>query len=126
MTRHLANQEWDCPKHERTLIAPDADAVLTDSQIEGFTVVPCPLCGGVLKPDVTFFGDNVNVPLVQDCYNRGKDEIYSTVLIFSTVSIYLTVSVLSIFLTVSIFSTVLIFLTILTILCVKYASQTRC
>ena len=52
-------------------MAPDADAVLSDDQIAGFNVVDCPHCGGVLKPDVTFFGDNVNTYLVEDCYNRG-------------------------------------------------------
>lgn len=26
---------------------------------EGFIVPPCPKCGGILKPDVVFFGDGV-------------------------------------------------------------------
>lgn len=36
--------------------APDADAVI--SRTAGFRVPDCPVCGGVLKPDVVFFGEN--------------------------------------------------------------------
>ncbi|GGC95235.1 NAD-dependent protein deacetylase [Tersicoccus solisilvae] len=38
-------------------VAPDADAVIESTA--DFVVAPCPVCGGVLKPDVTFFGENV-------------------------------------------------------------------
>ena len=31
-------------------------------------MVGCLGCGGVLKPDVVFFGENVPRPRVQDCY----------------------------------------------------------
>jgi NAD-dependent SIR2 family protein deacetylase len=37
--------------------APDGDAVL--EQVTGFVLAPCDRCGGVLKPDVVFFGENV-------------------------------------------------------------------
>ncbi len=37
-------------------IAPDGDAVLEPGR--GFRVVGCARCGGVLKPDVVFFGEN--------------------------------------------------------------------
>lgn len=37
--------------------APDADAVLTET--ESFRVAPCPVCGGILRADVVFFGDSV-------------------------------------------------------------------
>ncbi|HST72324.1 MAG TPA: NAD-dependent protein deacetylase [Kocuria rosea] len=36
--------------------APDADAVIP--RTAGFRVPDCPVCGGVLKPDVVFFGEN--------------------------------------------------------------------
>ncbi|WP_115526796.1 MULTISPECIES: NAD-dependent protein deacetylase [Xanthomonas] len=39
--------------------APDGDADLDDVAFETFVVPPCPMCGGVLKPDVVFFGENV-------------------------------------------------------------------
>jgi NAD-dependent SIR2 family protein deacetylase len=37
--------------------APDGDAVL--ASVEGFRLAACTGCGGVLKPDVVFFGENV-------------------------------------------------------------------
>ncbi len=40
-------------------IAPDGDAELPASTIDGFTVPACLVCGGVLKPDVVFFGGSV-------------------------------------------------------------------
>ena len=40
-------------------INPDGDADLTDGQVGDFQVVPCTVCGGVLKPDVVFFGERV-------------------------------------------------------------------
>jgi NAD-dependent SIR2 family protein deacetylase len=39
--------------------APDGDAELPDDLIDGFDVVCCRACGGVLKPDVVLFGENV-------------------------------------------------------------------
>jgi NAD-dependent SIR2 family protein deacetylase len=38
-------------------IAPDADAVIAST--EGFVVADCTVCGGMLKPDITYFGENV-------------------------------------------------------------------
>jgi NAD-dependent SIR2 family protein deacetylase len=40
-------------------VAPDGDADLGDFDFAGFAVPPCAVCGGVLKPDVVFFGENV-------------------------------------------------------------------
>lgn len=39
--------------------APDGDADLDGYDFSTFNVPPCPLCGGILKPDVVFFGENV-------------------------------------------------------------------
>jgi NAD-dependent SIR2 family protein deacetylase len=39
--------------------APDGDADLPESLVDGFEVVDCLACGGILKPDVVFFGENV-------------------------------------------------------------------
>lgn len=38
---------------------PDGDAALDPDTITDFTAPACPHCGGVLMPDVVFFGDNV-------------------------------------------------------------------
>uniref|UniRef100_UPI0031E24BB0 NAD-dependent protein deacetylase n=1 Tax=Streptomyces hawaiiensis TaxID=67305 RepID=UPI0031E24BB0 len=48
-------------------INPDGDADLTDDQVAGFRVVPCAECGGILKPDVVFFGESVPPQRVEHC-----------------------------------------------------------
>jgi NAD-dependent SIR2 family protein deacetylase len=48
-------------------INPDGDADLTDEQVGGFRVVPCVICGGILKPDVVFFGETVPPQRVEHC-----------------------------------------------------------
>lgn len=40
-------------------IAPDGDVDLPDDLVAGFEVVACTACGGVLMPDVVFFGGSV-------------------------------------------------------------------
>jgi NAD-dependent deacetylase sirtuin 4 len=40
-------------------VAPDGDADLADGLIDTFAVPECEGCGGVLKPHVVFFGENV-------------------------------------------------------------------
>jgi NAD-dependent SIR2 family protein deacetylase len=40
-------------------IAPDGDARLGDADLSLFRVPDCPECGGLLKPDVVFFGEAV-------------------------------------------------------------------
>ena len=39
--------------------APDGDADLETPDVERLDVPPCEACGGMLKPDVVFFGENV-------------------------------------------------------------------
>ncbi|MFF5187415.1 NAD-dependent protein deacetylase [Streptomyces sp. NPDC000345] len=46
---------------------PDGDADLTDEQVGDFRVVPCADCGGILKPDVVFFGEAVPPRRVEQC-----------------------------------------------------------
>lgn len=41
-------------------LAPDADADLDSAElIDSFVIAPCEVCGGMLKPDFVFFGENV-------------------------------------------------------------------
>ncbi|MDO8121972.1 Sir2 family NAD-dependent protein deacetylase [Isoptericola sp. b490] len=47
-------------------IAPDADAVIAST--EGFVVADCERCGGTLKPDITYFGENVPPDRVARAY----------------------------------------------------------
>ena len=62
-----ANQHWTASS---TLINPDGDAMVTDADIESFTVADCASCGGVLKPDVVFFGENVPPARAVACYDQ--------------------------------------------------------
>ena len=43
-------------------VAPDGDADLDDATVAAFRVPGCDGCGGVLKPDVVFFGECVPPP----------------------------------------------------------------
>ena len=61
-----ANPGWG--EGPAALINPDGDAVLSDDVTESFRVVDCLVCGGVLKPDVVFFGENVPRSRVEACY----------------------------------------------------------
>ncbi|MFI7133090.1 NAD-dependent protein deacetylase [Nonomuraea sp. NPDC050153] len=60
-----ANPGWEAAA---AAINPDGDAVLTDAQVAGFQVVGCTACGGMLKPDVVFFGENVPRARVDECF----------------------------------------------------------
>jgi NAD-dependent SIR2 family protein deacetylase len=42
-----------------TRINPDGDAELADQDVGHFTVPECSACGGIMKPDVVFFGEAV-------------------------------------------------------------------
>ncbi|MET7689041.1 NAD-dependent protein deacetylase [Streptomyces sp. NPDC005483] len=48
-------------------INPDGDADLSDEQVAGFRVLPCADCGGILKPDVVFFGETVPAQRIERC-----------------------------------------------------------
>ncbi len=48
-------------------INPDGDADLTDEQVGDFRVMPCTACGGILKPNVVFFGEAVPSRRVEHC-----------------------------------------------------------
>ena len=47
-------------------IAPDADAVIESTA--DFVLAACGRCGGVLKPNIVYFGENVPRPRVADAY----------------------------------------------------------
>jgi NAD-dependent SIR2 family protein deacetylase len=49
-------------------VAPDGDADLLADAERGFRVVACTTCGGVLKPDVVFFGESVPRERVDRCF----------------------------------------------------------
>lgn len=47
-------------------VAPDADADVDDTG--DFIMAPCPVCGGMLKPDFVYFGENVPKDRVASAY----------------------------------------------------------
>ena len=65
-------------------IAPDGDAVLED--VEDFVVAACQVCGGVLKPDVVFFGENVPRARVADA-TRLVDAAESLLVVGSSLQV---------------------------------------
>ena len=61
-----ANPGWDAVV---AAVNPDGDAVIADEDEASFGVVDCVSCGGVLKPDVVFFGENVPPARARACYD---------------------------------------------------------
>ncbi|MEX2290503.1 MAG: NAD-dependent protein deacetylase [Mycobacteriales bacterium] len=49
-------------------VNPDGDVDLPDEDLERFRTVDCTACGGVLKPDVVFFGETVPAERVAACF----------------------------------------------------------
>jgi NAD-dependent SIR2 family protein deacetylase len=60
-----ANPGWEAAAET---INPDGDAGLPDEVVSRFQVVDCDACGGILKPDVVFFGENVPRDRVAECF----------------------------------------------------------
>lgn len=52
--------------HAEVESRPDGDVNLDETA--DFVVPDCDTCGGTLKPDVVFFGENVPAPRVERCY----------------------------------------------------------
>jgi NAD-dependent SIR2 family protein deacetylase len=61
-----ANPGW-AEAHADLALRPDGDVDLRAT--DGFVVPDCEKCGGVLKPDVVFFGENVPAERVARCYD---------------------------------------------------------
>jgi NAD-dependent SIR2 family protein deacetylase len=63
-----ANPSWtEATAGLEPAVNPDGDVALEETS--GFTVVGCLACGGLLKPDVVFFGENVPKPRVESCFS---------------------------------------------------------
>lgn len=52
-------------------VAPDADAVVRET--DSFVIVACPACGGMLKPDIVYFGESVPKDRVEQAYSMVED-----------------------------------------------------
>jgi NAD-dependent SIR2 family protein deacetylase len=68
-------------------MAPDADATVEDQAlINSFVVAVCPACGGTLKPDFVYFGENVPKDRVERSY-RMVDEAHALVAAGSSLTV---------------------------------------
>jgi NAD-dependent SIR2 family protein deacetylase len=52
-------------------VAPDADAVVADTA--SFRYLDCASCGGMLKPDIVYFGESVPKAVVQQAFSLVAD-----------------------------------------------------
>jgi NAD-dependent SIR2 family protein deacetylase len=52
-----------------TAVNPDGDVDVPEERVAQFRVVGCVACGGMLKPDVVFFGESVPRDRVQRCFS---------------------------------------------------------
>lgn len=68
-------------------MAPDGDAELPRTVTDRFWVPPCPKCGGILKPDVVFFGENVPPPRVAEAF-RTVDAATALLVLGSSLTVY--------------------------------------
>src|SRR5690606_24546351 len=70
------NAEWIDRLADGIEAAPDGDAELPGSALESFRVPGCEACGGVVKPDVVFFGENVPPSCVERAWRLfGEAEV---------------------------------------------------
>lgn len=67
--------------------APDGDTFLTDKDVQDFNVPACVSCGGILKPQVVFFGDSVPKETVSFIHER-LCESDSLLIVGSSVEVY--------------------------------------
>ncbi len=67
--------------------APDGDADLEAMDFSTFVIPSCERCGGVLKPDVVFFGENVPRDRV-DAACRHLDEADAMLIVGSSLMVY--------------------------------------
>ncbi len=79
-----ANPNWSV---HSAAFAPDGDADLADADYEAFTVPACPRCGGIVKPDVVFFGENVPRDRVARS-QRWLDEADAMLVVGSSLMVY--------------------------------------
>lgn len=66
---------------------PDGDAAVPERLSRGFTVPGCRSCGGVLKPDVVFFGENVPAATVEAAWTLFE-EADAVLVVGSSLTVY--------------------------------------
>jgi len=72
---------------ESDTVNPDGDVDLDERILASFQMVQCVECGGDLKPDVVYFGENVPVDRVKLAY-RWVDHAQAVLVIGSSLTVY--------------------------------------
>lgn len=73
-------------QHQTEALRPDGDVNLSENY-SGFKVPECEQCGGVLKPDVVFFGANVP-PDVRDRATALVDEADAVLALGTSLAVF--------------------------------------
>lgn len=79
-----ANRTW---RAVVTAVNPDGDVDVPEDQLDEFVVVDCAECGGVLKPDVVYFGERVPPERVEAAY-RITESARALLVLGSTLQVY--------------------------------------
>jgi NAD-dependent SIR2 family protein deacetylase len=72
---------------ENVGLQPDGDAEVTEESYAKFVTVGCSSCGGILKPTVVFFGDNVPRPVVDAAF-AGVDQSDALLLLGTSLAVF--------------------------------------
>jgi len=67
--------------------APDGDALIERGGIDAFESPACPQCGGMLKPGVVFFGENVPRPRVDAAFT-AMSHVDALLVVGSSLMVY--------------------------------------
>ena len=92
VTSREAIQNWinnhnALPDTSSLTLRPDGDADLPAHYVSDFHVPHCRACGGVVMPEVVFFGGTVPGPVVDECYQM-IDASEGMLVIGSSLSVY--------------------------------------
>ena len=79
-----ANPSW---RSTADYFAPDGDAKLKDEDVSSFVTPDCDACGGFLKPDVVFFGENVPKDRVASAFG-AVDRARALLVVGSSLMVY--------------------------------------
>lgn len=86
--QHILTTMNPTPVKTSEVLRPDGDIELSKDYVDQFKVPSCPECGGILKPDIVFFGDNVPMSRIKEivrlnCQSDGLLVLGSSLLVFS-------------------------------------------
>lgn len=86
--QYILNSLNPTPVNTSEVLRPDGDIELSKEYVDQFQVPNCPECGGNLKPDIVFFGDNVPMPRIEEivrlnCQSDGLLVLGSSLSVFS-------------------------------------------